>query len=188
VPREHNWTEKWPVPENLDVWDMLLALDAYLREQVTGTWSNRSTIWDTRGTVSADSLAEAYEEWVSDPTKGTLRHLNAQYGEPSGLRADWHLHGLEDGRSGSLDLTVNGVDPALVRGIGQEALVRAERGGRVSAAPKVAATAEVKAPEPAPAPASATTPAPWYNHAWTVALVTGLVAAVVGVLLTVWLT
>lgn len=200
MARTHEHIEKWVIPADKDQWEVVRAADAYLRVRIGLKTNCHAAVYDQRGSISEDGLDKCHVEWQRESSP--LKSVVIFYGDTTdSLSAQLHAKDLDNGLASglwkpNLEVTVRGDDAAEVRGIAQEAVEKAKGGFD---APRMrlpqleqAAHAHVERPtlvglsEKIAAPTSGFTKV--MNHPWVYSTGTALIAGLVILALTIWLT
>ena len=200
MARTHERIEKWDIPADKDQWEVVRAADAYLRVRIGLNTNCHAAVYDQRGSINEDSLHKCYVEWRQESSP--LKSVVIFYGDSTdSLSAQLHAKDLDNELASglwkpTLEVTVRGNDAAEVRGIAQEAAEKAKAG---LLAPRIevpqvelAAHAHVERPtlagisEDIGAPSSGFTKV--MNHPWVYSTGAALIAGLVILALTIWLT
>jgi len=200
MARTHERIERWEIPADKDQWEAVRAADAYLRVRIGVNKNCGATVYDQRGSISEDSLHKCYVEWQqeSTPLKSVVIFYESTTDD---LSAQLHAKDL-DKRPDSglwkptLEVTVRGSDSAEVRGIAQEAAEKAEQGivlPRIEV-PEVELAAHGHVERPTLPDLSEHIAAPtsglgkFMNHPWVYSTGAAIIAGLVILALTIWLT
>lgn len=200
MARTHECIEKWAIPDDKDLWEVVCAVDAYLRGRIGLDTHCHAAVFDQRGSIFEDSLHKCHVEWQRESSP--LKSVVVSYGHMTdGLSAQILARGLNNGpatglESPTLEVTVRGHDAAEVRGIAQEAVETAQRGFDVPHIElpqlELAARAHVEGPRLASPSENTATPSSRFtkvmNHPWVYSTGAALIAGLVLLALTIWLT
>lgn len=204
MARTHERIETWDIPADRDQWESIRAADAYLRLQIGLREKCHAAVFDERGQIFEDDLFKAYTEWQKDPSM--LKSVVISYADTTKpLSAQLHAKDLQqppeaDLFKPTLEVTVRGTDPAEVHGTAQEAVHKAKQGLAVPKIEvpkiemrKVDLPESVERPPASDIPFADLAPQPSrasqvINHPWMIATGSALIAGLIILILTLWLT